>query len=943
MKLLLFKHYCLKIRFLLLTLSCFSSYTALSQIFNDDQYPPSVKWHQIQTKNFQLIYPTAFEDVAQQLAGKLMKLHGRVGETLGKEPRKISIILNNQTVESNGNVQLAPRRSEFFTTPPQHGDFQNWLDNLAIHELRHVVQFDKLTGYLRAPFFEQLALAIYGVTLPAWFFEGDAVVTETQLSNAGRGRLPSWEMPFRTNLLSGKNYSYQKDYLGSLKDVTPGFYELGYFMVAALQDGYGPDAVDRLMTRMAKLPIRPYNFTNSLHKFTGRGTRKWHGKVTENLKEKWHEQLLENDPKDYPTLPLQNDGKPANWLLPKALPDGRIIALYRGVREVPKIVIVDTSGKHKEVVKTGRQTEPHFAYAAGKMVWDEVRRDGRYGKRTYSVINVYNLYKNTHRQLTRKSRYFAPTLSPDGEQVAAVAVDESNKVSLVLLDTETGARLAYFPSPGNILLQTPSFDPKGAKVVATGISEKGAAIVELDIPTGTYRLLLDWQAQQIERPVYAGDRIFFKAHFNDIDNLYALDQEGVIYQLTNARFGAFNPSVDTLSDQLWFNNYQVNGYQISKLKMSDLPIRHFKASVSQKDILETKDTSENEIWPSTAYNGIKNLVNFHSLSIDNSNFDNISDIKPGIYWLSDDLLNTTQIRLGYQYDSDIRSSEYSASVAYQRFFPKFSLAYRNRGQLAAARVASGAEVDTMRVRWRENVATLQVNIPLAFYRLNHVFTTGVSLGTSYTSRYGLSEQRLQEQFINDVRFPMIYQAYFNHNLRQSALDLAPRWGQHVSISYRHFPFDGNHNGRHLSLRTGFYFPGLWANHSLLARFSYQRRSGIYQFVNDIPLVSGYDRLTPAPVDNTLLFSYRFPLAYPDWAVGPLAYIKRFKGGLFADFQNVRTDVPFQPRTFGVELRADMNLLRFYLPDFDIGVKLVYANEGSAPQRIFATYSIGYRY
>lgn len=113
--------------------------------------------------------------------------------------------------------------------------------------------------------------------------------------------------------------------------------------------------------------------------------------------------------------------------------------------------------------------------------------------------------------------------------------------------------------------------------------------------------------------------------------------------------------------------------------------------------------------------------------------------------------------------------------------------------------------------------------------------------------------------------------------------------------------------------------------------------------NDIPLISGYDQLRPVPVDNTLLFSYRFPIAYPDWVIGPLAYVKRFKGGLFADFQNVRTGVPFQPRTFGMELRADMNLLRFYLPDFDIGIKLIYANEEKPGQRIFATYSLGYSY
>src|SRR5690606_25361298 len=233
-------YYTLVIRYLLLLILCIGSSTVFSQIFNGDSYPPSVKWRQINTENYQLIYPASFEDGAQKLANRLEIFRMRVNQTFGKEPRKISIILQNQTVESNGNVQLAPRRSEFYTTPPQQGDFQNWLDNLAIHEFRHVVQFDKLTGYLRAPFFEQLALAIYGVTLPAWFFEGDAVMTETQLSNAGRGRLPSWEMPFRTNLLSGKKYSYQKDYLGSFKDVTPGFYELGYFMTAALQDDYGP-------------------------------------------------------------------------------------------------------------------------------------------------------------------------------------------------------------------------------------------------------------------------------------------------------------------------------------------------------------------------------------------------------------------------------------------------------------------------------------------------------------------------------------------------------------------------------------------------------------------------------------------------------------------------------------------------------------------------------
>src|SRR5690606_8928563 len=177
----------LKINIITLIILCYSLQYGFGQVFDRNPYPPSVKWRQIDSENFRIIYPGPFEEGAQRLMNRLEALRIPVSKTMGKAPRKISIILQNQTVESNGNVQLAPRRSEFYTTPPQRRDYHEWMINLATHELRHVVQFDKLTGYLRAPFFEQLGLAAYGITLPSWFFEGDAVVTETDLSLAGRG------------------------------------------------------------------------------------------------------------------------------------------------------------------------------------------------------------------------------------------------------------------------------------------------------------------------------------------------------------------------------------------------------------------------------------------------------------------------------------------------------------------------------------------------------------------------------------------------------------------------------------------------------------------------------------------------------------------------------------------------------------------------------------
>lgn len=934
----------LKINVITLIILCYSLQYGLGQVFDRNPYPPSVKWRQIDSENFRIIYPGPFEEGAQRLMNRLEALRIPVSKTMGKAPRKISIILQNQTVESNGNVQLAPRRSEFYTTPPQRGDYQEWMSNLATHELRHVVQFDKLTGYLRAPFFEQLGLAAYGITLPSWFFEGDAVVTETDLSLAGRGRIPSWEMPFRANLLSGKMYSYQKDYMGSFKDITPGFYELGYFLTSRLQHTYGDAILDSLMTRMAGLPVRPYNFSNSLKKFTGYSTKAWHKKVRADLHSQWFDQLNEIRPTDYPMIPVRTSDKPESWLFPQHLPDGRLLALHQSAYDVPAIVVIDSLGNQETLVKTGRQTEPNFSYADNLLAWDEIRRDPRYAKRSYNVINLYDLSTHSYRQLTHKTRYFSPALRPHHGQLVAVAVDETGTVSLDLLDTETGSLIARFPSPGNTQLQTPAFDGSGNKVIATAVSSSGAAIVELDVATGVYRSLLEGQLQQLERPQYADSRVIFKAHYNGIDNIYALDTAAqTLSQLTNARYGAFHPWFDRAAGQIWFNLYEAEGYRISHLPSNTPSLTYFKTPTIDDRSETYVDSCTPQSWPSKPYNKLKNLINFHSLSVDPGNFDDLGSINPGLYWLSDDLLNTTQVRLGYSYNSDTRGSEFLASVAYQQLFPRLSLDYRNLAQVGTARIADAGSEPPVGLRWREHITTLRMEIPLTFQLLNHVFSTGVSAATSYTQRYRLNEPRFNDRFIDRIRFPLHYHLYFNHAVRQSTLDLAPRWGQYLSLTYRHLPFTDRVAGEHLALRTAFYFPGLARNHSLLVRFNIQQHNGSFALANDIPLVSGYDQLKPLPVDNTLLFNYRFPIAYPDWAIGPLAYIKRFKGGLFADFQNVDAGSSFQPRTFGIEVRSDMNLLRFYLPNFDIGAKLVFTTEGGAPRRIFVTYGIGYSY
>src|SRR5690606_32380691 len=99
-------------------------------------------------------------------------------------------------------------------------------------------------------------------------------------------------------------------------------------------------------------------------------------------------------------------------------------------------------------------------------------------------------------------------------------------------------------------------------------------------------------------------------------------------------------------------------------KTVDSHISYFKPILGHKVNSAPVDTTKQQIFASSDYNEVKNLINFHSLSIDPGNFTDFSAINPGIYWLSDNLLNTAQVRLGYRYDGDTRSSEYLAAASY---------------------------------------------------------------------------------------------------------------------------------------------------------------------------------------------------------------------------------------------------------------------------------------
>jgi hypothetical protein len=932
--------------FILITIS----QKATAQLFDSNQNPPSLKWRQINTSDFQILYTIEFETEAQRMANTLQKIISKVSQSLNIKPRKITIILQNQNTSSNGFVQLAPRRSEFYTTPPQDFDYQDWLNSLAVHELRHVAQFDKLTGKLKAPLFEDLALSIFGITLPPWFYEGDAVGIETSLTQSGRGRLPSWDISIRTNTLSGKKYSYSKDHLGSAKSLTPGYYQLGYFMTTKLRRDYGQNILDSVMRRIARNPIRPYSLSNSIKKYTTLSTRKLHQETIKELSELWNEQLKKLETKTYETLNTRKDEIPASYLLPVAISATEVLVLKQSKAHTPTFTIIDTRHKERKLWRIGIQENPQFSYANGRIVWEEFRFDKRYQKRSFNVINLYTISTKKYKQITHKSRLFSPALSSDGKLIIAVDVSLQNKIELVEFDAETGQEINRFVNPLNLTLQSPQYDETSEKIVVVGVNKDGETLCEINRKSGAFKQLFAFQRQQITRPFYTSKRILFSAHYSGLNNIYSLDTtSGKIVQHTSSKYGAFNPSFNNFSKKVLFNNYEYRGYDVCEFQITDnnsTPIEeltntfvNYSAPLSQQEgNLNVFDSIPTVKYKSSSYREFQNLINFHSVIPVAESDDQTDRYNLGFKFLSNNQLNTLDAYLGYQYNQGLNKSEYFGGLTYKRFYPVLTLEFADRANLNYVTTLVQKEKVVSTVEWRERFTDFSATLPFIFNQGNNIYNSSFKISSSYTSRYNFENP--SPKIPNTIRFPLKYQLSFSRNTTRSARDLAPRWGQSLNMSYQNFPFTNKISGELFIFKTQLFTPGLFLNHSVQAGFNYQSKSGTFRNSVNIPQVSGYASVKRTKaVYNTLLVKYRLPLLYPDFEIGPLAYIKRLKGGIFADFENIES-IKTTPTTYGFELKADMNLLRFYLPNFEIGGKLIFVNNKASKN---PTFELGFNY
>jgi len=915
------------------------------------QNPSGLKWNKILSPHFQVIFPDELGGRAERLVNVLERVYEVENHSIKVKTQPITIILQNQPVESNAFVLLAPRRSEFNTLPPQNLEPIDWLNSLAVHEMRHVVQIDRVFNGKESTLFETIQIAIFGLVYPTWFFEGDAVDMESILTNGGRGRLPSWDIDLRANLLSNKNYSYSKYTLGSLKDNVPDYYRIGYFMVTKMRRDFGDSLFNKIYT--GSLKVKPYPFSSSLKKQTGLNTHAFYQETVKDLKKQWEDSLSKGPLRFYTRINFRKDSLAMNFYLPKNYPDNKLIYLKEGLNILPGIYTLDTLKKKEErILYIGNQTNPNFDYKNGYLTWDETRNDPRFQYRDYSNLFLYDIRHHKKYQLTHKAKLFSPVLNPKADKIAAVRVYTKYSFALSILDLRNKGKIQDLPNPHHYFFETPSFDSSGKKILAVAVNSWGKALYEYDMDWGKETLLKPFSYTEMNRPVYSnGSKIYYQSAKTGRDQIFSFDtkthSENVI---TATKFGAFSPQIS--GNSILFEDFTSLGRDIARapinpsLTIQDTqshslnfflplvnrepggnPLFRSKLNHLAEDSLNGKDLdSLFKPIPISRFHEAAHLFYFHSLLPDIQNFNlNQNTFLTGLKLSSTNLLNTTQTYLGIYYQNGVNAAEYQAGITYKKYYPEIILSFTDKKRNATAIEELKTGNVFLPYSYRSRLVNLGIGIPLNFISTLNSYSSNFEISTSFQNNYALTIPLSRFQnFITYIKFPLHYSFLFEKNEVTTARDIYSRWGQNISLDFEHLPFSNNLKGHYFAMNTGFYFPGIFNHHVIRLGFNYQYNVGVYQGQRSIDEINGFSYLPANALQNTLLVNYYLPFSYPDWEIGRWAYIKKISGGLFYDYENLLTHSSSFPGfyTYGPQVRVDLNLLRYYLPVFQFGAKLI---------------------
>jgi len=901
-----------------------------AQYYDTGQEPSSFSWEKLESHHFTFIYPESYSDRIDRMVYSFERAYDLLKGSY-KEPllENIPVIIHNHTVQSNGYVVWAPKRIELYPLPGQDNIPMDHIEQLALHELMHVLQMHSfkrgISKTLSWVFGEQYTGAL-GIYTPYWFLEGEAVLAESAWSQSGRGRYPFFEKRLKAVLLDkDKIYSYDKLLFGSYRDYTPDHYQFGYQMSAWARINLEENVWQRAMDYIALKPYTLNPFNVALKKYTDHSKEDIYFETMVSLRNRWRAEEEKYGRIEYPVLSPAKDDSYINYYSPVAAGKDSIIAIKTSLYDVPRFVLVNPSTASEKRLHTPGNIWPYrINYAKGLIVWAETYNDPRWANREYSVIKSLDIRSGLSQTLTKRSRLFGPDISPDGKYIVAAESTVDHKNSIVILDATTGEVVSSHESPGNRFISYPSWSDDMHEIVFISSNEEGEGIMSLDTRTGTWLTYLEEARDDLQSVRKKGSELFFTSSSSGIDNAFVMDEDGDTRRITSSRFGISDLSLS--GDDIIFSDYTAGGNNIALAGTAKNYGIIPDANTTGDRPVNKLDRDQKLAWdeeyklPShykkEKYSKAGSLFRIHSwmpfyTDINNISFSDIP-VSPGALLMSQNNLSTLISTIGYEY----RNSEHllHSGISWKGWYPAVDFRMTYGGSPV---IYNGGDTSRYPAEiYKRFTSNTSVYVPLHFNHGRFRQTLWPSVDIRYHNYYIIDEDKDMFDYGQTL---ITSRLYFSNLHRMSYRDIWPRLGQVIDLNYSSSLTDGDLYGPSYTLRTAFYFPGLSRNHGL--RFGYQAEIKEFRRLilqNRISLPRGYNHVSAEKL-NSFSLDYAFPLFYPDFHFAGLVYVNRIRNTVFADYaisngiydseQGSIIEGRDYLSSLGLELLADFYLLR----------------------------------
>lgn len=629
-------------------LSVIAAFVALTaaqaQFYIAGDDPGSLKWNYIRTPNYKVIYPVGTDSLARAYARALETNRTRVALSAGYLPgetywRTTPVVLHTHTAHANGSVGWAPMRMDLYTLPEAYNpETLPWVQELCIHENRHVAQMQFAADGILRPFtyiFGEAATGLFSGMFPNyWMLEGDAVAAETGLSKFGRGRSADFMAYYATAFDKEDFRNWEKWRWGSWRRYAPNHYALGYMTVAGARYLYGDPLFTKDYLKLSShKPFKMKKVRAWFEEHSGKKMDAAFKDIMDSFKETWNKEAQLRGP--FMPLSLTQDA-PKWYTSYKNLAtgaDGSIYAVKNSFVKASELIRIDSDKTETKVKNFSSQTSP-LAFDGGRLWFTETIEDKRWTLAGESNLRV--LDDGGFRTLTHGHRYYNPALGPDG--LISVTEYPFNGGSAIVLLDRNGKQINRIPAPDGVQIVESAW--LGDQLFISNINEDGFGILCLG-SDGAMEPVLANGPEKINHLKNWKGALYFISDRNGVEEVYRLSKDRKsLERLTNTKYGVTDYAFSD-DDALWFAARRYEGNLLCRTEnpqniVSPLVQYHSYAVADTLSAQEKRLAAEagidldaqwnGEISEPKKYNKLLNAIRIHSWVPLSISYDNVSSI-----------------------------------------------------------------------------------------------------------------------------------------------------------------------------------------------------------------------------------------------------------------------------------------------------------------------------